>query len=198
MWHLLHVQGVVIYETLCCQLEQIYQAGFSVTSSRKLSPINSSRNETYWFTYGLEKHRNIWLQAWMDPGAQMLPSELSFFNLSAPFSSILTLLLDECFLLIARWLPPAGLSSFSFFFLDFIYLFLEGERERNISVWEKHQLTSSHIPQLGTKPTTQICALPRNWTGDLLVCRPLLLFSSVQSTEPHQLGLDLTFLKLRV
>ena len=61
---------------------------------------------------------------------------------------------------------------FFFFFKDFIYLFLERgegrekERERNISVWLP--LT---LPQLGTSPATQACALTGNWTCDPLVCR---------------------------
>ena len=32
----------------------------------------------------------------------------------------------------------------------------------------------SHAPTLGTWPVTQVCALLRNWTSDLLVCRPAL------------------------
>ena len=49
------------------------------------------------------------------------------------------------------------------FFKDFIYLFSEREegrekeRERNINVW----LPLAH-PQLGTWPTTQVCALTGN------------------------------------
>ena len=72
-----------------------------------------------------------------------------------------------------------------FFFLDFIYLFLERverkekERERNISVWLP--LT---CPLVGTWPTTHICALTGNRTGDPLVCS-----LHAQSTEPHQPGL---------
>ena len=56
------------------------------------------------------------------------------------------------------------------FFKDFIYLFLERgegrekERERNINVWLP--LT---CPLLGTRPTTQVCALTGNQTGDPLV-----------------------------
>ena len=51
-----------------------------------------------------------------------------------------------------------------------MYLFLERgegrekERERNFSVW----LPLTH-PQLGTWPTTQVCALTGNRTSDPLV-----------------------------
>ena len=57
-----------------------------------------------------------------------------------------------------------------FFFKDFIYLFLdrgggtETEKERNI-MW---------LPLLRPWPTTQICALTGNQTGDPLVRRPVL------------------------
>ena len=62
-----------------------------------------------------------------------------------------------------------------FLFKEFIYLFWdsgegrEKERERNISVW----LPLVH-PLLGTWPTTQVCTLTGNWTGDPLVRRPVL------------------------
>ena len=64
---------------------------------------------------------------------------------------------------------------------DFMYLFLERgregeERKRNINVW----LPLAH-PLLGTRTTTQACALtgnrtssPRNWTSNSLVHRPAL------------------------
>ena len=61
------------------------------------------------------------------------------------------------------------------FFKDFIYLFLgrgegrEKERERNIDVC--FPLT---CPQLGTMPTTQLCAWTGNQTSDPLVCRLVL------------------------
>ena len=65
----------------------------------------------------------------------------------------------------------------SFFFKDFIYLFLdrgegkekERERERNINVW----LPLMHS-QLGVWPATQACALTGNITHDPLVHRPAL------------------------
>ena len=67
-------------------------------------------------------------------------------------------------------------------FKDCICLFLErGEgrgrdRERNINVWEIHRSVASRTPPhwgpgLGTWPTTQACALTRNQTGNLSVCR---------------------------
>ena len=57
------------------------------------------------------------------------------------------------------------------FFEDFIYLFLEGkrERERNINVW----LPLLH-PQLGSWPTTQACTLTGNRTGNPLLHRSAL------------------------
>ena len=65
--------------------------------------------------------------------------------------------------------------SLFFFFKILFILFLdreewrEKEKERNISVW----LPLMH-PLLGTWPTTQACALTRNWTSDPLVQRPVL------------------------
>ena len=59
------------------------------------------------------------------------------------------------------------------FLKDFIYLFFdrgkgrEKERERNVNVWLL--LT---WPPLGTWPTTRVCALTGNWTGNHLVCGP--------------------------
>ena len=76
-------------------------------------------------------------------------------------------------------------SSFAFlfactFFLFlkplFIYLFLEqGEgrekdRERSISVWEKHWPVASHTPPMGTWPATWACVLTRNRTSELCLC----------------------------
>ena len=65
------------------------------------------------------------------------------------------------------------ISTYYFFFKDFIYLFLEKEggrrkeRERNINAW----LPLTH-PLLGTWPETQACTLTGNWTSDPLVRRP--------------------------
>ena len=56
------------------------------------------------------------------------------------------------------------------FFKDFIYLFSESgegkkkERERNVNVW-----LPPLLPQLGTWPTTQACALTGNQMGNLPV-----------------------------
>ena len=71
-------------------------------------------------------------------------------------------------------------ENFSFsrreiFFKDFIYLFLERgeereeERERNIHVW-----LPLMCPLLGTRSTTQACALTGNQTCNLFVHRPAL------------------------
>ena len=79
-------------------------------------------------------------------------------------------------------------KSFTYFFKDFIYLFLEREegrekeRERNIDVYKRYidQLPLVQ-PQLGTWPAAQTCALTGNRTGDLsvhrLVLNPLSLTS---------------------
>ena len=66
-------------------------------------------------------------------------------------------------------------QQFCLFFKDFIYLFSERgegrekERERNINVW-----LPLVRPLLGTRPTTQACALTGSGTGDPLVRRPAL------------------------
>ena len=63
------------------------------------------------------------------------------------------------------------------FFKDFIYLFLERregrkqERDRNISVREKHWLVASlYMPQPGTEPAIQQCALTGNQACNLSFC----------------------------
>ena len=59
-----------------------------------------------------------------------------------------------------------------FYYNLFVFIERGGEREReerNINVC----LPLMH-PQLGTWPTTQVCALTGNPTGDPLVCRPSL------------------------
>ena len=72
----------------------------------------------------------------------------------------------------------------------FIYLFLErgGGREKNIGMWEKHQTVASHM------------ASARDLAHNLGICPDLesnqWLFSlqdNVQSSEPHQPGLDIFF-----
>ena len=82
------------------------------------------------------------------------------------------------------WILKAGVSSpwhwvrFCFVFLrSYSFIFRErgkvGEREG-----EKHRCVRVapigcllHVPQAGTKPATQVCALTRNQTSDLLLCR---------------------------
>ena len=61
-----------------------------------------------------------------------------------------------------------------FFFKDFIYIFLERGKERNINVQEKHNLVASHMLPARSWPTTQACALTGNQTGDLSFLRPAL------------------------
>ena len=73
-------------------------------------------------------------------------------------------------------------SKRTFFFKDFIYLFLDGkrrekERERNINVW-----LPLACPLLGTWLSTEAGALAGNQTGDPLVQ------AGAQSAEPHQPG----------
>ena len=69
---------------------------------------------------------------------------------------------------------PRPTESESPFFKDFIYLLFErgkeGEREG-----EKHQcVVASHLPLLGTWPTTQASILIGNRTSDPVVHRPAL------------------------
>ena len=88
------------------------------------------------------------------------------------------------------WVHRLALSSLShtsqgrflisygvFFFLLRFYVFLEREGGRE-KEGEKHQCETepsisclSNTPWLGTKPATQVCALTRDRTGDLLLCR---------------------------
>ena len=44
----------------------------------------------------------------------------------------------------------------------------EKERERNLSMCERN---INPLPQTGTEPATQACALPGNRSGDYLLCR---------------------------
>ena len=86
--------------------------------------------------------------------------------------------------------PPQGNCQFVlfFFFLRFYwFIFREGEgreKERNIKVW----LPLVH-PLLGTWPTTQACALNRNWTRDPFVHR--LALNSLSHTSQ---GISLFFI----
>ena len=100
--------------------------------------------------------------------------------------------------------------SFSFFFLliliqqlffcffkDFNYLFSERgkgkekEGERNIIVQEKHPLGASCTqPGPETWPIAHVCALTRNWTGNLLVCGRM--------PKPQESGLLIQFLNQKL
>ena len=76
------------------------------------------------------------------------------------------------------------------FFKDFIYLFLEegkDEEREALMMCERNtdQLSFAH-PQLGTWPTTQACALTRNLTNDLSVCR--LTLNPLSHTSQGSLG----------
>ena len=48
------------------------------------------------------------------------------------------------------------------------------ERKRNINMREKHRSIATHIPWLGIKTTTKVCALTGNWTHILLEYRTTL------------------------
>ena len=70
-------------------------------------------------------------------------------------------------------LTPAFLLIF---FKDFIYLFLEKVRERNINVW-----LPLALPPLGTWPASQACTLTGNQTSDPLLLR--LALNSLSCTS---------------
>ena len=83
-----------------------------------------------------------------------------------------------------------------FIFKDFIYLFLERwegrkkERERNINVWEIHQLVASHTP-----PIRDLACNPGmcpDWESNQWSFGSQ---ASTRSTEPHQSGLKRTIYK---
>ena len=125
----------------------------------------------------------------------MLPLTNFPFSLLLAYKSLLLLVgvesppLQSCILVASPpWKNSALLSltsvmnhfffnttMFAFFILKFLFIFFlerraerEREREREISsgcLW--------HTSQLRTEPTTQSCALTRNGTGDLLLCRPM-------------------------
>ena len=80
-----------------------------------------------------------------------------------------------------------------FFILTFFLLFpLERggerkERERNIDMREKHQISCFlHMPRPGTTPATQACSLTRNQTGYLSLCwmTPSQLRDTSQGSPP--------------
>ena len=65
--------------------------------------------------------------------------------------------------------------EFSFSFLkDCIYLFLERGDGRQREGEKNQYVVASRVPQLGTWPATQACALTGNRTGDPLVHKPEL------------------------
>ena len=79
---------------------------------------------------------------------------------------------------------------FTYFFKDFIYLFLERgegrgtERERNIDMREKYRPVASHMcPRPGTEPETQACAMTGNLPGSLLLCNQMSHTSQGQHDE---------------
>ena len=88
--------------------------------------------------------------------------------------------------------PSAELIVF-FFFLRF-YLLLkreegrEKERERNITVWEKHH----HLPLPHTSPRGLACnpGMCSDWESNQ---KPFGLLDDTQPTAPHQSGLILIF-----
>ena len=92
----------------------------------------------------------------------------------------------------------ATLGIIHFFLILFIYIFRErgrkGEREGKKHQRERKTLISclSYIPWLGNKPTTQACALTKNRTGNLSLCRtiPNQLSHVSQSGIIHLLILD--------
>ena len=79
----------------------------------------------------------------------------------------------------------------------YIYIYIyrfqrakKGDRERELSMWEKHQLVDSHMClDWGPNIATQACALTGNWTHDLSVYRMMH-----QPTEPQQPGQKSLFL----
>ena len=71
------------------------------------------------------------------------------------------------------------LHCFYLFIFKILFMFREGERDRNINVW----LPLTHS-LLGTQPTTQACAPDREYNQ-----RPFGLQAGTKSTESHQLGL---------
>ena len=83
------------------------------------------------------------------------------------------------------------LSNSRFKKKDFIYLFLEREkdRERNINVW-----LPLVCPLLGTWPATQACALTGNGTSDPLVRRLVLnpLSHTSQGSMGTFMGIDIS------
>ena len=93
------------------------------------------------------------------------------------------------------WGLPFVLNIWTFF-KDFIYLFLEREgrekqRERNINVWEKHQLIASHMPPVG-----DLALNPGVCPDGELNQWPFSLQDDVRPTEPHQSRLSICIFRL--
>ena len=88
-----------------------------------------------------------------------------------------------------NWATPARNSFFKK--RDFIYLFLERweGRERNIGVWEIHQLVASHTP-----PTRDLACNPGMCTDWESNRQPFGSQAGAQSTESHQPGLNEFFM----
>ena len=63
------------------------------------------------------------------------------------------------------------MSSFFFFKILRIFIFRERGREGEREVKKHQSVASRPLPDWGTKPTTQACALTRNPIVDLLLCR---------------------------
>ena len=72
----------------------------------------------------------------------------------------------------------------------YLFIFRERGRERNIAVLEKHQSVASLMP-----PTADLAHNPGMCPNRELNWRPFSLQASDQSTEPHQPGLGVYFLK---
>ena len=84
-------------------------------------------------------------------------------------------------------------------FKDFVYLFLEGgegrekETERNIDVWEIHELVASCMPLAG-----DLARNPGMYPDWELNQQPFGSQASTQSTEPHQTGLNISYVTQKV
>ena len=67
----------------------------------------------------------------------------------------------------------------------YLLIFREKRQEGETSMYETNiDWLPPALPQLGTRPTTQACALAGNWTSSPSVCRPALN----PLKEPHKLG----------
>ena len=66
------------------------------------------------------------------------------------------------------------MSGFFFFLRFYLFIFREWGREGEREGEKHHVWLPLEQPLLGTRPTTQACALTANQTGNPLVCRPAL------------------------